>query len=248
MTPNPVIAATEVGLDRSAVEGLQGALSRYCLSLTESRWDAEDLAQEAWLKAIDSAIGLNHANPEAYLLRIARNAWIDRSRRQSALARMISAEQASAKTAKAEMPDQGAIVLESIFQALLAHMSPLQRTVFLLRDLFGYSSAESASLLGTSEGAIKAALHRARLTLPSVREAIDKEMLAAPKEEGLSEVLRALATAYRIGDIDALLALMQHNESEFAPAIALLQSRRLQTSSSASARRGTLSPSMAFAA
>ncbi|MCM3628425.1 RNA polymerase sigma factor [Paenibacillus glycanilyticus] len=227
------------------LERLQVMLSRYCLKLTKSRVEAEDLAQEAWLKAVDSLQPLSHANPEAYLLRIARNTWIDRIRKQSTHARMLKSVQDSAK--HHAMPDDSQIGMEIAMQAIMTFLSPLQRAVFLLRDVYGYSAQETALRLGITEGAVKAALHRARASLPSVRQAIEKGSLAAPKDEGLRDVLRTLAIAYEGGDIETMLTLVQHGELEPAPAIAVLQSRRLRASGS-SIRRGGSVPSMQLAA
>lgn len=44
------------------MELLQSSLIRYCLSLTESRWDAEDLAQDTWVKALAAFNSLSHTN------------------------------------------------------------------------------------------------------------------------------------------------------------------------------------------
>ncbi|SFD78032.1 RNA polymerase sigma-70 factor, ECF subfamily [Paenibacillus catalpae] len=231
--------------ENKELERLQGVVSRYCLSLTKSRVEAEDLAQEAWLKAMDSSQPLEHVNPDAYLLRIARNTWIDRVRRQSTHMRMLEAVRQSAK--HHAMPDDSLIGTEIAMQAILTFLSPLQRAVFLMRDVSGYSAQETALRLGLTAGAVKAALHRARAALPSVRQAIEKGSLKAPKDEGLRDVLRALAIAYDSGDIEAMLTLVQHGELEPAPAIAVLQSRRLRAAST-SIRRGKSTPSMGIAA
>jgi RNA polymerase sigma factor, sigma-70 family len=214
--------------ENKEVERLQGMLSRYCLRLTKSRVEAEDLAQEAWLKAIDSLQPLDHVKPEAYLLRIARNTWIDRVRRQAAQARMMEAVRESAK--HYAMPDDSQLGTELAMQAIMTFLSPLQRTVFLLRDVYGYSSQETALMAGLTVGAVKAALHRARAALPLVRQAIEQGTLRVPKDEGLRGVLRALAIAYEAGDIDAMLTLVQQGELEPVPVIAVLQSRRLRAS------------------
>ena len=59
------------------------ALWRYCLHVTGSPWDAEDLVQDTLLRAFAR---LGHFwqpidNPRAYLFRIASNTWIDTLRR-----------------------------------------------------------------------------------------------------------------------------------------------------------------------
>ena len=228
------------------VEQLHTTLKRYCLSLTASHWEADDLAQDSWLKAINSSQSLDHLNLEAYLLRIAKNTWIDRTRRQSTLTRILKTEQP-----RAALPDTGNLEIESAFQALITHLSPLQRAVFLLRDVFGYSIAETAGRLETTEGAVKAALHRARQSLPTVKDDMEKG-LPLSEDESLKTYLAWLASAYQSGDVAALLALVQRNEMEPAMAIGVLRNRRIQ-SPLASVRdiigkASSVSPSMFMAA
>lgn len=235
---------TETERESERIERLQAALGRYCLSLTESKWEAEDLAQEAWLKALGSEPALAHANPEAYLLRIARNAWIDRGRKTATRRRMLQAVRRAAEPHA--LPDESRIGTELALQALFATLSPLQVAVFLLRDACGYSAAETALRLGLTVGAVKAALHRARAALPAARDALARGTVPAPKDEGLRDVLRALAIAYEGGDADGMLALVQAGALEPAPALAALQSRRLRATGG-SAIRGGAAP-MALAA
>ncbi|WP_231503667.1 RNA polymerase sigma factor [Paenibacillus sp. 1-18] len=65
------------------------ALHRYCLSLTGSAWDAEDLVQMTILHMLQSEKNLDEVeNKEAYLIRSARNRWIDHIRRQNAQKRL----------------------------------------------------------------------------------------------------------------------------------------------------------------
>ena len=195
---------------------------------------------------IASSMGLEHANPEAFLLRVARNAWIDHTRKQARRLRTRRAIRAEA--ASHSLPDESRITIESAMLAILKVLSPLQRAVFLMRDVYGYSSAETAEKLGLSIGAVKAALHRARAGLPAVSAAIRSEELREPREEGLRDVLKALAHAYGGGDINTLLALVQQNEADPAPAIAALQSKRLRSAAYVPARSGGSAPTMGLAA
>lgn len=56
-------------------------LWKYCLALTRSPWDAEDLSQDTLLKGFAQLNYLYQVvNPKAYLLRVASNLWIDRHR------------------------------------------------------------------------------------------------------------------------------------------------------------------------
>jgi len=245
MSNNADTPESAAGVTVGSFERLQAALRKYCLSLAESAWDADDLVQDAWLKALCGTRFAQHPNPEAYLLRIAKNAWIDRRRRSVKLSRIINDTKP-----EADKPDYGLLGIEAAFRALAKHLPPLQRAVFLLREVLGYSSAEAAAMLGTTDGAVKAALHRARRSLPHVKEEMETGDSLAADEPGLKAYLRTIATAYQAGDIAAMLELAQRIEFAPASAIGILHSRRLQAAS-AQRRQGTLhssSPSMYLAA
>ncbi|WP_124726797.1 RNA polymerase sigma factor [Staphylospora marina] len=214
-------SAENPGVDGKSLERLQAVLNRYCLAVTGSDWDAEDLAQDTWLKATGT-LRRGHANPEAFLLRIAKNTWIDQVRRKAVLARILNRERP-----KEALPDHGSFEIEWMFQALMKHLSPLQRTVFLLRDVFGYSSAETAEWLDTTEGAVKAALRRARRSLAAVRDELEKGTLPIPEKEHVKAFLRAVATAYQEGEVARLVELVLRDEADPAMVIGVVQSRAL---------------------
>lgn len=128
------------------------------------------------------------------------------------------------------MPDYGSLEIESAFQALFRYLSPLQRTVFLLRDVCGYSSTEAAGMLYTTEGAVKAALHRARHALDAVKKELEEGAPSIAGDEGLKAFLRTIAPAYQKGDITALVKMAQRDEVEPSMAIGIAQSRMLRKS------------------
>lgn len=246
-------------LDERYTKSLQIALKRYCLTLTQSPWDAEDLAQDTWVKSLSymktsdsgSTNPLNennqmnhtshsnhtnhtnhtnqvnhatHPNPEALLLRIARNTWIDRVRRKATLSRLLELEQSRTEDTAAH----GSFEIETAFQALQEHLSPLQQAVFLLRDVFGHSGIEAAEILDTTEGAVKAALHRARQALPVVRqELLQADGPTLPQDADMLITLSRLASAYAQGQIAELIELVFAGETQ-EPVIAV-SNQNLQT-------------------
>ncbi|WP_149095013.1 RNA polymerase sigma factor [Paenibacillus terrae] len=191
------------------LEELQAVLKRYCLSLTKSNWDAEELAQDTWVKALGKLNSFEHTNPKALLLRIAKNTWIDDIRRKAVYTRILNKEQA-----KVTVPDNESFEIEIALQSLMNHLSPLQRTVFLLRDVFGYSINETSDMLETTEGAVKVALHRARKSLGAVKEDLLKGELSLPESENSKTFLRALTAAYQMGDIAAMVMLSHQDVME----------------------------------
>lgn len=204
-----------IDMDTERLQELGAALHRYCLSLTRSGCEADDLAQETWAKALTYPKFTESPNPEALLLRIARNTWIDHIRRSSSLIRALERSGLATVSSKTETVQGELTGIELIFQALLAHLTPLQRTALVLRDVLGYSAAEAAGLLDTTEGAVKAALHRARLALVTVREELDThEGPALPQDADYRAYLRALAQAYEQGQIPVMLELLRQETAK----------------------------------
>ncbi|KJD45756.1 RNA polymerase sigma factor [Paenibacillus terrae] len=203
------------------LEELQAVLKRYCLSLTKSNWDAEELAQDTWVKALGKLNSFKHTNPKALLLRIAKNTWIDNIRRKAVYTRIVNREQA-----KVTVPDNGPFEIELALQSLMNHLSPLQRTVFLLRDVFGYSISETSDMLETTEGAVKVALHRARKSLGAIKEDLLKGELSLPESENSKTFLRALTAAYQMGDIAAMVMLSHQDVMEPDVVIGIVNNKR----------------------
>lgn len=198
---------------------LHTAIKRYCRTLADNPWDAEDLAQETWSKAIGKGRIDGHANPQALLMRIAKTTWVDRCRKRQTAEKFEKREQNSGRAALAPPSPHPAerVELEPAFQALLDHLTPTQRAVFLLKDVFDFSLAETAGKLDMTEGAVKAALHRARKALHNIRRELDADLLPAtdcppgkhaalPNGTGApSPLLRRLVEAYLNGDVDGVI-------------------------------------------
>lgn len=198
---------------------LQIKLMRYCLSLAKNRWDAEDLAQEAWSKAMRKLQTTEHANPNALLMRIARNTWIDHTRKLKFSRSYVENEKTRLRLVPANEP--GSEHLESIFQSLITRLTPLQRAVFLLKDVYDYSIDETANLLHTSQGAVKSALHRSRKSLEGVKRDLEHHALRLPEEESELTLLRCLAAAFLAGDALRVVELSMHNGMEPSAAAAI---------------------------
>lgn len=196
-----------IGMDDGNVkmnwESMQASLYRYTLVLTGSSWEAQDLSQTAWAKALERLQGRGHANPEAFLLRIAKNTWIDICRRKAAYKELLEGLLFVDCGGKDD-----AIGMEEVFHALIKHLSPLQRTVFVLREALGYSIAETAEGLGTTEGAVKAALYRARQAMGAVREELGQNGGKMPAEYEEQENLRAAVLALQEGQAQTLVELL----------------------------------------
>jgi RNA polymerase sigma-70 factor (ECF subfamily) len=176
-------------------EPLRPQLYRYCRYLTRSPWDAEDLAQDTLARAFVTLARMTEepSNPRLWLFRVASNLWIDETRRRREVPTSVS-------TADAAVPTEPRASREAA-GTLLVKLSPQERAAVVLKDVFELSLEEAAEALGTTVGAIKAALHRGRGKL--VDEAVP-ETKAAP----VPAVLDAFCAAFNAGDIDRLTSLL----------------------------------------
>ncbi|WP_018752979.1 RNA polymerase sigma factor [Paenibacillus sanguinis] len=192
---------------------LLSPLYAYCLSLTGSAWEAEDLVQDTCVKALTSSAmrtsgAKQEMNWEAYIIRIARNTWIDTIRKRERLASKLD----SLKPFMQEFAEEERLEeMESAVQILIHRLPPWQRAIYVLRDLMGYTTAETAEMLDTSQGAVKAALNRARSALSQVRrsreEAGDEEAGELGEDSQDTEQLRSYLMAFRSGDTARLIEL-----------------------------------------
>jgi RNA polymerase sigma-70 factor (ECF subfamily) len=140
-------------------------LLRVANSLTRNHAEAEDLVQDALIRAYRGIGGFDGRHPRAWLLTILRNTHINRNRRRrpellrdpdAATDRMISA-------ASDERTDAGVdneIDVE-IIRALDSLDEPFRRVVELV-DIDGLSYAEAAEVLDVPVGTVMSRLHRAR--------------------------------------------------------------------------------------
>src|SRR5690606_31231046 len=85
---------------------------------------------------------------------------------------------------------------------LLERLSPLERAVFVLREVFGFGFTEIASAVGRSEAACRQLLVRARKHVADGRPRFEAEKKA--REELADRFFDAFGT----GDVDSLRALL----------------------------------------
>ena len=162
-------------------ERYRDAIYRFCLARTGTAHDAEDLAADVFVKALQSIDryqerGLPFA---AFLYRIARNAAIDRSR---TLKQPLSVDDLVTQPASTQnVESEAAIAVEkSILMAALTKLKSEHRDVVVMRFIEGYSALEVAQLLGKTEGAIRTLQHRA---LDRLRKEFDGAEKAAAKRQ-----------------------------------------------------------------
>ena len=173
--------------------------------------DAEDVVQEALLRLHRAQEeGQTIDSPPAYLATIVTRLAIDelrsaRARRETYVGEwlpeplVVDADPPSADpAAHAEMADS----LSLAFLVVLESLSPEQRAVFLLRDVFDYGYDEIARLVDKTEPAVRQLAVRARRHVDERRPRYD-----STREEQQELAERFLAAA-QSGDLEAFESLL----------------------------------------
>lgn len=140
------------------------ALARW---LTRNEHDAEDVVQEAYLRAYRYFTGFRGENHRAWLLAIVRNtclSWLERNRSQTP----AEAAEALRATGGGTVDPETALAAASegaLAMRLIAELPPEFREVIVLRELEDLSYREVAEIIGVPEGTVMSRLARARARL-----------------------------------------------------------------------------------
>ncbi len=153
------------------VEVYQKPVYNLCYRMLGNAGDAEDAAQETFIRAYKA---IRRYDPErkfsTWLLTIASNYCIDQHRRRKLPA--ISVDEFEAPDIPAKTPGMEAMMIQDEYQeavtAMLDQLKPQDRSAVILRYWYEYSYEEIAESLSMSVSAVKSRLHRARLELAEV--------------------------------------------------------------------------------
>jgi RNA polymerase sigma-70 factor (ECF subfamily) len=145
-------------------------LLRVARRITSNATDAEDLVQEALLRAYRAVDRFDGRYPRAWLLTILRNTWRNMNRRTRP--RLLDAEDdvllVPAAGADGRSGAEEHVVdnmLDADLAAELRDLSNNHREVVLLVDIDGLTYQEAADVLGVPIGTVMSRLHRARKRL-----------------------------------------------------------------------------------
>jgi RNA polymerase sigma factor (sigma-70 family) len=137
--------------------------------LTRNETDAEDLVQEAYLRAIHHFAGFRGGDGRAWLLTIVRNTCYSRSRRKSAsgLSTDFDEEVHSAAGRQTPSPETVLLLAErtELVRKSLAGLPEEFREVLVLRELEQLSYREIANIAGIPLGTVMSRLSRGRQQL-----------------------------------------------------------------------------------
>jgi RNA polymerase sigma-70 factor (ECF subfamily) len=231
------------------VERHRRELQLHCYRMLGSIEDSEDLVQETALRAWRRREGFEgRSSLRAWLYRIATNACLDALRRRPP--RLLPSDVAAPADPTQPLPSRsegpwldpypdrllegiapsddepeaavlGKETIELAFLAAIQHLPPRRRAVLILRDVLGWSAADTAEALGVSVNAVNSSLQRARATL---RERLPPRRIEwTPDDPTAADraVLERYMAAHEHGDVDALARLLREDVRASAPPLPL---------------------------
>ncbi|GAB2623085.1 RNA polymerase subunit sigma-70 [Pseudactinotalea suaedae] len=196
-------------------------LLAHCYRMTGSLADAEELTQEAFLRAWRNRDGFRGAaSARTWLYRIATNACLDflknhARRAQPSDSIVETLEHESGIDPFPDDDDPAAIVSQAettdlYLTAALLHLPPRQRAAVVTRDLLDLDAVTSAAVLETTVTAVNSLLQRAHARLRELGARI--EDVSAPAATGdEDEIVRAYVDAHHRGDVAGILALLSED-------------------------------------
>jgi RNA polymerase sigma-70 factor (TIGR02957 family) len=168
--------------------------------------DAEDVLQDAWLRyrTVDRS---TIRSPKAFATTIVTRLCLDRLKsartaREEYIGPWLPEPVLTSEVAGPDTLLQRAESVTLAFLVLLEKLSPEERAVFVLKDVFEYEHSEIAGMLGTTAENSRQLLHRAKAQLRQER----------PQLNGTPQSRRAVAErftrAFSFGDGSQLAALL----------------------------------------
>jgi RNA polymerase sigma-70 factor, ECF subfamily len=243
VTSDPTLEAARAGDERAFAElvaPFRRELTAHCYRLSGSIHDAEDLVQEALLRAWKGLPAYEgRASIRTWLYKITTNACL--SALEAKKARALPMDLAPAGDANTPMvprfepiwiepcpaelyadpqpsPEARYGLRESVALAFLTALQVLpakQRALLVLHDVLGWSAAECAELLELSPASVNSALQRARDTLET------RGGRAGPRtdDSALRSLLERYISAWNASDLPALVSLLHEDATLAMPPI-----------------------------
>ena len=221
-------------------ETYRDELQLHCYRMLGSLHDAEDLVQETLVRAWRGFSGFDGRAPvRSWLYRIATNACLTALARRATTRRLLPELQGrpeefaplrAPETAVAWLEPYPDAALERItdpapgpetiyqtreaiqlaFIAAIQELPPRQRAVLLLRDVLGWSAAETSELLESSVASVNSALQRSRTTLRR-RFPSGRPETSSVSDDRQRELLERYVAAWERSDVDGFVAVLKED-------------------------------------
>jgi RNA polymerase sigma-70 factor (ECF subfamily) len=173
--------------------------------------EAEDVVQEAFLRW-QGASGREIHAPKSYLSTVVTRLSIDRlcsakARREEYVGPWLPEPIATGEGSDVAGAVALGETLSMAFLVLLESLTPVERAVFLLREVFDYDYAEITSLVGKSEDNCRQISRRARQSVAARRPRFE----SSPEQE--ERLMGSFLEACMSGDMESLLALLSEDST-----------------------------------
>ena len=169
--------------------------------------EAEDLVQEAYVRLLRRSEEVEVESPKAFLTTVVTRLAIDHLRsarvRREAYVGPWLPEPLVSETAPgpAELAESDE-TLSLAFLTLLERLTPVERAVYVLHELFGYSHDEVSEIVEKSSVNCRQILARARRHVEAGRPRFE------PSRDRREALLARFLDAVRVGDVDGLVGLL----------------------------------------
>lgn len=141
------------------VDNFSDAIYRFLLKSCRNKSLAEDIIQDSFLTLWENVRLIAYEKAKAFLFTTAYRKMIDNFRKEKKNAD-IEDVSVDRYTSESQIPD-----LDEILESALNKLSPIQKTVILLRDYEDYSYKEIAEITSLNETQVKVYIFRARNTM-----------------------------------------------------------------------------------
>ncbi len=166
--------------------------------------DAEDVLQDAWLKWYEAERD-RVRHPKAYLVRTVTNLSLNRLTSARAVRENYVGPWLPEPLLGTPDAAEGIEDFDTVSTAMLVvleTLGPVERAVFVLRDVFGFSPAEIAGFLDRPEPTVRQISHRARNHVHARRPRYDTD------PEARRRITEQFLSAANGGDVNALMQLL----------------------------------------
>ncbi|MFD1544939.1 RNA polymerase sigma-70 factor [Nonomuraea guangzhouensis] len=203
-TAEPMAAGGRMDPATEAFIAHRNLLFTVAYEMLGSAADAEDALQETWLRWVKVDLG-QVSDQRAYLVRITTRRSLDRLRTIRRLKENYIGPWLPEPLLTAPDVAENVELAESVSMALmlvLETLSPTERAVFVLREVFSISHEEIAAAVGKSSAAVRQIAHRARRHVEARRP---REVVSPGQTRAVLESFqRALTTRDLQGLLDVL--------------------------------------------
>ncbi len=193
--------------DEGVYEAIRPLLFSIAYRMVGSVSEAEDLVQEAFLRYHQALDGEAVASPKAYLSAVTTRLAIDhlrsaRVRREQYVGAWLPEPILTDPESEAERHAETADSLSLAFLVLLERLSPVERAVFLLREVFGYGYDEIAEIVRKTEDNVRQIAVRARRHVEQARPRFEAD------HRRREELARRFFAAIEQGDTEGLVSML----------------------------------------